>query len=1034
MSILSSIKNSLLSATNENNASLANLKLDFSLLKVEAPVEFLRLGSSLSTKRRAEAEHGPQHRTARRLAALFEPLIPPTPKLISAYGTRVSEIIEAPGINPVGLQCHGPFKEYIGADGTAAWAAATQGIAALGIYLLSCLLARAWDSKESISLWVELVAERKRQIKTSVESNYPVSEASVVSSLQDISRHDLALWDASARSWLRSADQAKQREHDQLLLMLKNINIPFPGGSSTYDKVMSAWKHAMLGIENLLCGRPQSVSDAGVLLALSSWHLYPDLIVLGNKTVNVQFKDPLLPDTGICTIGLHSTTPEENGGVQWSLTLSHLRYYGSAVSVTSSTDHSRVTISQLLLVAFGGLLGHWRVSPRDFEAAAVLFCSIGDILDRRVPQNKDLHIPRPLEWIQPLIQASRMLNSSVGDDREDNLKLINYGQRRAKTFLRGVDDIVEPYFGLCNTHVLSGLSEDSDTECGIAYLRSIAKAMGYASSDCMIFYPHWTKGISGKSQKLAYFEYLTAIPHGRRPSGKRDSEGRELYEPVHARWYYTPPKSTSSDAAQGIEDSVAARIAQAKAAHDDCFLVRHGMTVVPATYMHEGLQWDNPPRLFNSPSQPRCSSADDLACPLSNSSGTCQCFEPSPEQTQSMPDVEAPCEFVNLCGNLKLGLFVKGTVNNEDRRAAIASGKHIGPKDVIKRFSQRPVSRRRLVDYLRLLEPRFYGELLSLGVYILTEPRVIPTKCYKALKNLQTAARIYSNLEGSTISLQIVSESLSKAEWGQERPDGPTRNEAFACIAHLDSGRINLDPDDLGSTLAMCTQNSIYVAGVILSDPLDPVKEYDIRHLVGNIGKSGICMLVAPHDPQIRPLQDDYHIVNHAPYNFKRESNFNDTSLHLSFTEWSLPLETAETRTIDQELYFVESVISVRDRGVWVADLDILSIQRGDLVMLPSNKHCPGHGDDNLEYDYTSIDNWEEFLDSPTSVGIFRAHGNWVARLAAVSILSQKGLSYCTGIFDRENFCLKCLESQFGFHPGAQLEEFESPLPSICID
>jgi hypothetical protein len=37
-----------------------------------------------------------------------------------------------------------------------------------------------------------------------------------------------------------------------------------------------------------------------------------------------------------------------------------------------------------------------------------------------------------------------------------------------------------------------------------------------------------------------------------------------------------------------------------------------------------------------------------------------------------------------------------------------------------------------------------------------------------------------------------------------------------------------------------------------------------------------------------------------------------------------------------------------------------------------------------------SIDNWDELLDSPFAIGIFRAQGNWVARLAAACILARK--------------------------------------------
>ena len=100
-----------------------------------------------------------------------------------------------------------------------------------------------------------------------------------------------------------------------------------------------------------------------------------------------------------------------------------------------------------------------------------------------------------------------------------------------------------------------------------------------------------------------------------------------------------------------------------------------------------------------------------------------------------------------------------------------------------------------------------------------------------------------------------------------------------------------------------------------------------VKRIIGNIGRIGICMLESPIEPRIRPFGGHYNIVTHAAYDGEREEKFKGTSLHLSFTDWILPLEVkgADLRTIDQEAYVVESVISVLDSGKWLADLDILS-------------------------------------------------------------------------------------------------------------
>jgi hypothetical protein len=243
-----------------------------------------------------------------------------------------------------------------------------------------------------------------------------------------------------------------------------------------------------------------------------------------------------------------------------------------------------------------------------------------------------------------------------------------------------------------------------------------------------------------------------------------------------------------------------------------------------------------------------------------------------------------------------------------------------------------------------------------------------------------------------------------------------------------------LNSNDFDDTLAVCSEDSIYVTSVLLSDPADTVAPNSIRRLVGNIGCSGVCMLVAPVNPKIRRQTYDCSIVTHPPFDQKREDNFRDTTLHLSFTDWTLLIETGDSRTIDQEIYLVEAVVSVRDRGEWVADLDILGIDFKGLTRLGTDIECPGVHDEERDCDYTSLDSWDELLEPPVSVGILRAHGNWVARLAAVSILSQKGQGHSIGIFDHRKFCLKYLEVRWAA-PGfeAELAPFESNLPS-CID
>lgn len=107
---------------------------------------------------------------------------------------------------------------------------------------------------------------------------------------QDIPRSDLANWDASARAWLQSADQAKERQHEQMMLTLNNASIPINNGSKAYKSVMKAWITALKGMSNLVKGLPQRVQDGAALLGISSWHMYPDILFFSNTTVDVKTK------------------------------------------------------------------------------------------------------------------------------------------------------------------------------------------------------------------------------------------------------------------------------------------------------------------------------------------------------------------------------------------------------------------------------------------------------------------------------------------------------------------------------------------------------------------------------------------------------------------------------------------------------------------------------------------------------------------------------------------------------------------------
>lgn len=114
----SKLNPALVSVPQELTVAAANFNLDFSLMKVEAPQEFLGVGDALSTRRRGEAEEGQTHITARKLGAIFEALAPSVPHLYQAYGKRASAISSRSKIESHKGLNTGIFAPQVGPDGT----------------------------------------------------------------------------------------------------------------------------------------------------------------------------------------------------------------------------------------------------------------------------------------------------------------------------------------------------------------------------------------------------------------------------------------------------------------------------------------------------------------------------------------------------------------------------------------------------------------------------------------------------------------------------------------------------------------------------------------------------------------------------------------------------------------------------------------------------------------------------------------------------------------------------------------------------
>lgn len=495
--------------------------IDFSIMKVEAPREFMDFGLALSPLRREEAEIGTVHITARKLGAIFEALLPDTPELVKAYGTRASEIAKESA--SVAQDDLGIFTNHRGVDGRSIWAAATSGSGAVKVHLLACLLARIWDGPEAISIWVELVTSRKAEVDRNLSRVGSVDTPTYLATRQELTREQLADWDSSARAWLRAADLVKNTEQKKLLYILGSFRTHINAKPGLYESVLEVWSKSLEGMERLLQGTPLQMQSGELNLGLSSWHLYPDLYILDERGLNRQH-DPLFPESAILTLGLESTDKSFSEGLHWSLPLAHLRFYGDPVSRTKSlgAEGSRLSLEEFHQVVLGCIMAGWDIGDTEIDTAAHLIIAIAEAISSDLSRRSILI---ENSWLSLLVSAASTYVGTDGHQRRIYKQLVNLG-RKYKSFLG------EPkvrFFGLAKFRHFSRLQRGQENR--IKVIRDLSSFSSVNADDILIRYISDTTGRE---------EFTTAIPRQEKRS-KRDIGGS--FKPVrsHSRWIHAQP-------------------------------------------------------------------------------------------------------------------------------------------------------------------------------------------------------------------------------------------------------------------------------------------------------------------------------------------------------------------------------------------------------------------------------------------------------------------------------------------------------------
>ncbi|XDG08355.1 hypothetical protein ABKA04_007970 [Annulohypoxylon sp. FPYF3050] len=1026
-----------LSAKNENTLALANLNFDFSLVKIEAPKEFHQLGKDLSTWRRKTAEEGSVHRTARKLGALFEQVSTPGPELVKAYGQRASQISSSNAVRHNEKRWNSIFQDQAGTDATAIWAAAVSGTPAIGVVLLACMLARMWDAPKATSIWSELVEKRKDQIPILYDGSQPSHIAPLAAARQEITRRELAEWDDSARAWLRIADKVKDTEHRKMEDILMRLSLPVDNNSDVFESVTRAWKTSMTTMENLCKGMPQRVHDGAVLIAITAWHLYPDVSLYGPQSKTLQQRDSLVFPGGQLTVGLEDANPSSTAGVYWSLSLASLRFYGDPVLATSNAkDASRVTFPNMVLIYMGSLLAGWESD--DFDASedqekgakfiVDLWKSLNNVTsdDSKLPEaEKSLAlqiISAPNTWFHLLVSTARDLLSREGHEKRIAHNLVSLGIRRGVKLLQPENEPGPSFFGLLDVNTWLRLTPPGGE---VKVLRNIAKEL---KLDCrfskLIIRYHQVRAKSAGIEFATVFSVNGGI--------KRDSEGNEQITQRHVRWIFKNAPSHVTSRHEDRYSSCDCRSSGKASCYNELPVHSRPAYLNKSQALVESLEeW----RVIDSDHiSPMW---EDSSFDWARSTTKDESEHPVQDQhswSETIPSMEESSELMKWeIGPIDKYHFLLGDIDNaaifvcfgDDEKpineGTIKSSELMNLKpDVL--LSLLKTSSLNVVELLREIsssdiKPDFY---------------ITPNLFSRSMQVLATAAETYSNLPDATISLRVLEQNLCASSWfrrGVRLPEPLVHllkpvelglPEAFSCVSMFETGSLQIDPDELIDVLAMSSGNSIIAAASIFVDPFDAQSEKGLRGIVGNVGRPGVSMLIPPANPSISKASlDSWKLINHDKFDGKCSDSFNRTSVHLSFTGYEQSIASSILHGAqDSVACYLETAVSVFDESKWIGDLDIFSaLHRGNIIILPKAPQC-NHAvpDSHQSYSWVSINSWDELLEMPDRRNnIVTAHCNSLSRLAAAVMCVQKyGADIKCHVLPPDICCYRCAVGDFG--------------------
>lgn len=779
------------------------------------------------------------------------------------------------------------------------------------------------------------------------------------------------------------------------MLILDNINLRVGSFPRLYDSVMDVWIKSLTTMENIVSGVAQSIENPGVLLGLSAWHLYPDMVILDEQTTHIIQKDETIKGGGLVTIGMRGPKMGLSTGITWTMPLAQLRYYGEPVFSTRSigTESLRLSFNDILYIAMGSVISDWGALSSDLQAVCKFFVAITarsklEAVTFTPESEEQSFISMPstktsLASIRMLSKRASLFLLAKDNEKKEVTRLINLGQGRYKFFMAVTSDLLGPAFGLGN---ISTFLSILDVEGQINALRRLAENydIGLDLSGAVILY---------RSLETNNIEFATLFTQQVNTAGTSKM--------LHRRWI-TPVKMadqatiSNSNVFRNPDDIYSTSEVDVNA------LIRRTLEIMlssgePCGIMMRGSATDRDGKDFDDLWQDSILDYDQILQWAQQSNPDLAVLEEYCKQKN------IPAETLRI---LKIGWQTSSSQHSYENKIF---RRLISSESVM---VYQPVTNWKHITHRLLLPLDFISSTLETLPLNGTTDCVLHSyfksvnsthwKYSASLANLYQVSTTYNQMPSATIDPAIASHPLHLAKWAHHRVSDVTftRSQAFSMIVAFDSGGLEIKPEDCEDVIAMSSGSYLYVSEALLSDPAS--SNNGIRCLVGNIGKAGTALLLSPRNPIAKvPDNKDWEMINHDDFDGKWEDNFGSTSLHLKLTGYEMPINSGSHGGRYREMLYMEAVVSAHSRGEWIADIDILNLYNGvshlsrswiGVRLLPSTcQHTEEEQSDFTDFgSVKSIDNWPELLDRPPTSSVIRSKGNWDARLALSSLMRMR--------------------------------------------